>query len=85
MTYTSWRDYADRVLAEIYAAAEAEGRKPTDKEIFDGYPFGMRQYEPYKVWLEQKKRWARGLPLRATDRNGRREKRATLVGQEVLL
>lgn len=81
-TARSWRDAADARLAEIYAAAEKEGRKPTAKEIFDGYPFVRRQYEPYKVWLGQKKRWALGEPLR---KRPSEKTIAPLVGQEALL
>lgn len=77
-----WRDRADNVLRRVYDAAALEDRKPTPKEIFDAYPFGMRKYEPYKIWLEQKKRWARGLPLRKRPVEKAPE---PLPGQESLL
>ena len=58
----SWRDYADEVLRPLFAG----GRTPTTKELFDAYPFNERQYTPYKIWLEQIKRWKKGGPLRLT-------------------
>ena len=84
MTYHTWRDLADKRLQEIYDAAAQHDRKPTKEEIYDGYPFRFRQYTPYKIWLEQVKRWERSEPLR---RNvGKRPPASVaLPGQEALL
>lgn len=57
----SWRWHANQVLAQLYAS----GRQPTRREIFDAYPFGEREYTPYKVWLEQCRWWADGCPAPA--------------------
>ncbi|HXH05395.1 MAG TPA: hypothetical protein VNI83_02275 [Vicinamibacterales bacterium] len=64
-----WRDRADKVLRELFLAPDGTRREPppTAAEIRDAYPFGMRKYTPYKVWLEQVKRWQSGGPLRKPD------------------
>jgi hypothetical protein len=58
----SWRDSANEVLATLFIIGQPA---PTKQQLFDAYPFGMRKYTPYKVWLEQvrewKKAWAKGL------------------------
>lgn len=78
MTSSTWRSYADRVLAELF---ENGKRQPTDREIFDAYPFGERANHPYKMWCEQVKWWKEGRPLKA------QKKRAPVVSpeQEMLL
>lgn len=50
----SWRDSANEVLAQLFVVGRAP---PTKQQLFDAYPFGERNYTPYKVWLEQIKRW----------------------------
>ncbi len=54
----TWRDEANRVLREFYA----KGHTPTKDELFEAYPWGMREYWPYKVWCEQVKWWKAGCP-----------------------
>lgn len=54
MSGGSWRDVADDVLATLFIAGKPA---PTPDEVFEAYPFGMREYTPYRVWLEQIKRW----------------------------
>lgn len=56
----SWRAHANQVLADLFA----DGHVPTKAEIFNAYPFGMREYTPYKIWLEQVKWWQAGCPAR---------------------
>ena len=71
-----WRDYSDRVLALLFA----DGRKPTEKEISEAYPFGERSHYPYKVWLDQVAWWQAGCPDKQ-----RRRTVEPLAGQEPLL
>lgn len=72
-----WRDLADDVLRYLYA----DGHQPTAQEIFDAYPFGMRAYTPYKIWLEQVKWWAAGCPQKPKGQ----QIITPLPGQEALL
>ena len=60
----SWRDHANSVLAALWEQAAEESRAPTKQEIYDAYPYGMREYTPYKVWLEQVKWFQAGCPGR---------------------
>jgi hypothetical protein len=61
----SWRGAADRYLREVFDQLRADGvpatdTKEIDKRIFNAYPWGIRKYSPYKIWLEQVKRWKAG-------------------------
>lgn len=49
----SWTDSAREVIAQVHASlppdATYEQRK---KALHDAYPFGPRQYFPYKCWCK---------------------------------
>ena len=52
----SWREEARRVIAELHRdlpsdASLGERRRALD----DAYPFGLRQFYPYKVWLSERR------------------------------
>ena len=70
----SWRARADHVLTDLFAGFTSE---TTDTEVkvavFDAYPFGIRKYTPYKIWLTQVKRHkaARAIGLRGPLTPGR--------------
>lgn len=53
-----WRLAANEVLVPLYAG----GRTPSAKELQDAYPFTMRKYTPYKIWLEQVRWFMEGCP-----------------------
>ena len=71
----SWKESASRTLEPLFK----DGRQPTKQELYDAYPFGMREYTPYKVWLEQIDWFKRGCP------GYRRQQVEPLPGQEALL
>lgn len=56
-----WSERADAVCRELFKDGHY---LPTKKEAFDAYPFGMREYTPYKVWLTQLKKWRRWTEAR---------------------
>jgi hypothetical protein len=77
----SWSDVSDRYLAQLYR----EHPNPTRAQIRDAYPFGEREYWPYKAWCKRVRAWrlarAQGLaaPLSAQDagRLGRKARPVT--------
>lgn len=54
----SWAWRARNCIQEAHNALPAdisfEDRK---KAIFNAYPFGSREYHPYKMWLKEQKRY----------------------------
>jgi hypothetical protein len=61
----SWRDIARQVLYTVTKGAILYNGSPNNwdtktkqqvKRVIDAaYPFGLRKYTPYKVWLEERK------------------------------
>lgn len=58
-TNKSWRDVARPIIAEVLRKTEGnpDARK---RMLYDAYPFGQRQYHPYKVWLDEIKVQTKG-------------------------
>ncbi len=58
LTPGSWRAKARQVIARVIEAARAAQLDvaATIKEIDAAYPFGLREYHPYQMWLKERKR-----------------------------
>jgi hypothetical protein len=52
----SWRDSARPVIAAVLRAMEGKPEKEIRAALKAAYPFGMRKYHPYKVWLDEIKK-----------------------------
>jgi hypothetical protein len=61
----SWRDDARRVIDKTVALAiyyhgepstwDETAKRKAKQLISNAYPFGMKKYRPYQVWLEERK------------------------------
>lgn len=49
-----WRAHAEKVITKALAEAEAQGLddKATLALVDSRYPFHMREYHPYQMWLK---------------------------------
>lgn len=72
-----WRVYARQVLRPLFA----DGRQPTRRELIEAYPFGERNYTPYKIWLQEVRWFKAGCPDKSRIPAGA----VPLPGQEALL
>jgi hypothetical protein len=54
----TWRDAARGVILKALEDARAAGLEPaaTLALVDSRYPFGVRDYHPYKMWLSERKR-----------------------------
>jgi hypothetical protein len=59
----SWRDIARPIIARVLTENNGADDITIRKALHDVYPFGERQYHPYKVWLDEIKK-QRGKPKR---------------------
>jgi hypothetical protein len=54
----TWREQARQVIAEVIATApnhpDAKDLRDVIRSIDAAYPFGERDYWPYKVWLSER-------------------------------
>lgn len=51
----TWRDIASPVIEAVIKANKELPAKELKNKISEAYPFGERQYHPYKVWLDEVK------------------------------
>lgn len=59
MSSKTWRDIARPIIADVLKRTEGnEGARK--RALYDAYPFGARQYHPYKVWLDEIKVQTKG-------------------------
>ncbi len=52
-TDSYWRNRAREVIRNCIAQNPEKHGKPLRAQIQAVYPFGMRQYTPYKIWLQE--------------------------------
>lgn len=53
MSDSHWRDRATPVIARVLAETRGEPEKTIRARLKEAYPFGQRQYHPYKIWLDE--------------------------------
>lgn len=49
----TWRDIARPIISEVLKSNEGKTDKEIRKALKDAYPWGERQYHPYKIWLDE--------------------------------
>jgi hypothetical protein len=49
----SWRDRARPIIAQVLRDTAGKSEAEIKKALFDAYPFGPREYHPYKIWLSE--------------------------------
>lgn len=54
----TWRQRAAEVIARVHASLPPDATTGQRREALrDAYPFGERSMHPYKVWLDETKRY----------------------------
>lgn len=49
----TWRENAAPLVACVLAATRGQSEKDIRAALKAAYPFGQRQYHPYKIWLDE--------------------------------
>jgi hypothetical protein len=52
----NWRGKATPIVREVLARTAGQPEHAIKQALFDAYPFGERDYYPYKVWLDEIRR-----------------------------
>lgn len=52
---SAWRNRCAPIIAQVLRETQPDTPERR-KALHDAYPFGMRKYHPYKVWLSEIKR-----------------------------
>ena len=50
---SSWREYAKPIIAKVIAENQGKDLREVRKALSQAYPFGQREYHPYKIWLDE--------------------------------
>jgi hypothetical protein len=58
-----WRDKCRPIIARVIAETAGQPEEVRAKALFDAYPFGIRAYHPYKIWLSEKKKQLEAKPV----------------------
>lgn len=53
MNNRKWREAAQRTITAALTDVTTKDETELRRILFDAYPFGERDYTPYKVWLEE--------------------------------
>lgn len=48
-----WRDYARPIIARVLKENAGADEQTIKRALKDAYPFGQREYHPYKIWLDE--------------------------------
>lgn len=52
----SWRAKAIPIVRAVLAETAGKSETEISTALFEAYPFGQRQYYPYKIWLDEIRR-----------------------------
>jgi hypothetical protein len=66
-----WRDTARPIIAKVLKETKGKTEAEIKKALQEAYPFGLRQYHPYKIWCDEIRR-QRGKKIDRKDRNTER-------------
>lgn len=54
----TWRDLAIETIRQVHAELPKEATLQQRKDaLFAAYPFGQREFTPYKVWNQEKRKY----------------------------
>ncbi len=48
-----WREHAKPIIARVLVETAGKPEKEIKAALRAAYPFGTRQYWPYKIWLDE--------------------------------
>lgn len=49
----TWRDVARPIISRVIQEVGTEDHKALRVALREAYPFGLRQYHPYKIWCHE--------------------------------
>lgn len=53
MSDRTWRDSARPIIARVIADVGTDDPKRLKSALRDAYPWGPREYHPYKIWCDE--------------------------------
>ena len=53
MAESYWRKHCGPIIHKVLEETKGQDEKVIRKALKEAYPFGMRKYHPYKIWLDE--------------------------------
>ena len=53
MKYLTWRERAAPIIARVISEVGTTDLKTLRSKLREAYPFGLREYYPYKTWCNE--------------------------------
>lgn len=53
MNDSRWRAKAAPIIRQVLTDMQGKPEAEIRKALHDAYPFGVRKYHPYKIWLDE--------------------------------
>lgn len=53
LSQSNWRNAARPIIARVLEETRGEPEKIIKARLLEAYPFGQRQYHPYKIWCDE--------------------------------
>lgn len=53
LTYKTWRQRATPIIARVISEVRTTDLKALRRKLREAYPFGLREYYPYKTWCDE--------------------------------
>lgn len=50
---STWRTKAAPIIRQVLKETKGQSEKEIRKALIDAYPFGVREYHPYKIWCDE--------------------------------
>lgn len=50
---STWRDHCRPIIKDVLDKTKGRPENEIRKALKDAYPYGMRKYHPYKIWLDE--------------------------------
>ena len=80
----TWGDRARDVIQEVINEHPEADERTLRRLVSEAYPFGQRDYYPYKAWLQAVEQLLGPSPQRIRAANDRRLRESLRTGQEEL-
>lgn len=49
----TWREHAAPIIAKVLKDTKGKTDKEIRKALREAYPYGQREYHPYKIWCDE--------------------------------
>ena len=53
MSKSIWREHCRPIITKVLDESKGKSESEIKKSLRDAYPYGEREYHPYKIWCDE--------------------------------